>query len=188
MSLSIRRVAAAEAARLGAFAARTFREAYGPTHPEPTLSAYVAECFAADAVGRRLVDPARTVLVAEDEAGEWLGYAELRVGVPDDARVTPDRPLPSARALEIARFYVASSHHGRGIAQALMRGCEALASEAGADFVWLQAWQEAAQALRFYAKEGFAVYGTAVFQFGDRVDHDFLLVKRLHSRIGATAR
>ena len=181
MSLAIRRVAPAEAARLAAFAAGLFREAYGPTHPEPTLSAYVAECFAADAVRGRLADASRAVLVVEDDAGEWLGYAELRTGLPDGSYVTPDRALPSARALEIARFYVAPRHHGQGIAQALMRRCEAFASEAGCEVLWLQAWQEAAQALRFYDKEGFAVYGTALFQFGERVDHDFLLVKLLRA-------
>lgn len=181
MSLVVRRVAPEEAARLGALAADLFREAYGPTHPEPTLSAYVGECFAADAVRGRLVDQRRTALVAENADGEWIGYAELRLGAPGDARVTPDRPLPSVRALEIARFYVAARHHGRGIAQALMRSCEALASDAGCEVLWLQAWQEAAQALRFYAKEGFSPFGTAVFQFGDRVDHDFLLVKLLRA-------
>lgn len=179
MTFRVRRVAPEEAARLGALAGELFRETYGPTHPEPTLSAYVAECFAPDAVRRRLADEALTVLVVESDEGEWLGYAELRVGTPDGARATPDRPLPSSRGLEIARFYVVPRHHGQGVAQALMRSCEALASEAGHELLWLQAWQEAAQALRFYAKEGFARYGTAVFQFGDRLDHDFLLVKVL---------
>ena len=186
MSFAIRRASPAEAARLGAFAADLFREAYEPTHPEPTLSAYLAQCFAPDAVGPRLADPTRAFPVVESSDGEWLAYAELRFGPPDGGGVVLERALPAGRALEIVRFYVAARYHGQGIAQALMRTCEDLGADAGCVILWLQAWQEAAQALRFYRKEGFEVAGTALFPFGDRVDHDYLLVKQL--RDGASTR
>lgn len=179
MPYAIRRATLAEAARLGSFAAELFREAYGPTHPEPTLSWYLAESFAEGPSAARLGDPARTVLVVEDDAGDWLGYAELRMGAPDVDRVAATRPLPASPLLEVVRFYVASRYHGRGIAQALMSACEKVATDAGCGAVWLQAWQEAPQALRFYQKSGFEIHGTAVFHFGAHVDHDYLLVKDL---------
>jgi GNAT superfamily N-acetyltransferase len=186
VSLSIRRASRSEAPRLGELAARLFREAYGPTHPEPTLSTYLAACFNADAIAARLGEPAHSALVVENPSGDWFGYAELRVGPPEGPHISLARPLPSVAGLEIVRFYVARSQHGRGVAQALMEAAEEVALAAGCDVIWLQAWQEAPQALRFYQKAGFDVYGTATFAFGTRTDHDYLLVKPL--RAGASAR
>jgi diamine N-acetyltransferase len=177
MPIAIRRATVSEAARLGAFAAELFREAYGPTHPEPHLSRYLGEAFAPREFERRLADPERTFLLVEDETGEWCGYAELCACAPVESRVSIERPLPGSRALEIVRFYVAPSHQGRGVAQMLMQACEDLAVSGDLDVIWLQAWQEAAQALRFYAKAGFERYGTANFPWGGRIDDDFLLAR-----------
>jgi ribosomal protein S18 acetylase RimI-like enzyme len=173
----IRRAEVSEAVRLGAFAADLFREAYGPTHPEPALSRYLADSFAPEEMERRLKDPRRTFFVAETDAGEWCGYVELCAGEPDRERVRVERPLPGSRPVEIVRFYVAKGQQGRGVAQALMASCEGAAAAGRFDVIWLQAWEEAAQALRFYEKSGFDRHGTAVFPFGDRIDHDVLLAK-----------
>jgi GNAT superfamily N-acetyltransferase len=175
--IATRRATPNEAPRLGAFATELFRTAYGPTHPEPTLGRYLVECFGAEAMRRRLADQDRTFLVAETEAGDWLGYAELARGACDPALVTLTRPLPGTAPLEIVRFYVVPEQHGRGVAQSLMRACEAVARESGCDVLWLEAWQEAAQALRFSEKQGCARYGTAVFRFGEQLDHDYLLAR-----------
>jgi ribosomal protein S18 acetylase RimI-like enzyme len=174
---AIRRVTPDEASRLGAFATELFRVSYGPTHPEPTLGRYLVECFGPEEMRRRLEDAGRTFLVVESEPGDWLGYAELHREAWDPERATLTLPLPGTAAMEIVRFYVAPEHHGRGVAQSLMRACEAVARESGCDVLWLQAWQEAAQALRFYEKQGFTRHGTAVFRFGDRLDHDYLLAR-----------
>lgn len=175
----IRRAQPHEAVRLGALGADLFRVSYGPTHPEPQLSVYLRESFAPDVMTARFADPGRTFLVAETVEGEWCGYVELHPGAPDPARVTLERPLPGTQPIEIVRFYVAPSHQGRGVAQALMAASDELAAQGGFDTIWLQAWQEAAQANRFYAKAGFERYGTAIFPFGDRIDQDYLLVRPL---------
>ena len=183
MTWSIRVVKADEAAQLATFATTLFRQAYEPTHPEPTLSGYLATSFDAVRVRRTLEDPASTVLVAAAADGSWIGYAELHQGAPTASTTKLTRPLPGSAPIEIVRFYVDQEWHGRGIAQALMRACEERARAVGSDVIWLQAWQEAAQALRYYEKAGFEVYGTAVFQFGERADRDFILARKLTARV-----
>ena len=49
----IRHALPADAARLSAVGAALFRQAYEPTHPEPTLSEYLATAFDAAYAGRR---------------------------------------------------------------------------------------------------------------------------------------
>jgi len=172
----VRPASPADAARVAAVGAALFRQAYGPTHPEPTLSEYVATAFDPWHYEQVLRDPRAAVLVAESDAGEWIGYAHLREADPD-ASFRLAEPMPGARPLEIVRFYVDAAWHGRGVAQQLMAGCDAEARARECDVIWLQAWQEAPQALAFYRKCGFLEIGTATFQFGDRRDADFILAR-----------
>ena len=175
---SIRRASPADASQLSAVGAALFRQAYGPTHPELTLSEYLATAFDSDRCEQILRDRDAAVLVAESETGEWIGYAHLREARPDASSRLAE-PLPGVRPLEIVRFYVDGAWHGRGVAQQLMAACEAEARTRSCDVLWLQAWQQAAQALAFYRKSGFRVIGTATFHFGERRDDDFVLAHPL---------
>ena len=179
MTWSIRDAKPSEAPRLATFGAMLFRQAYGDTHPEPTLSDYLASSFAIPRVARTLEDPASTMIVVESSGGTWIGYAELHQGAPTARTTMITNPLPGTTPIEIVRFYVDKEWHGRGVAQALMRACEDRARISDCDVIWLQTWQTAAQAIRFYKKEGFEIYGTAIFNFGDRADADFILARKL---------
>jgi GNAT superfamily N-acetyltransferase len=179
MTWTIRAAERSEAPQLAAFGATLFRQAYEVSHPEPTLSAYLASSFAIPSMARTLEDPASTVLVIVSADGSWIGYAELHRGAPTVPTTVLTRALPGAAPMEIVRFYVDQKWHGHGVAQALMRACDDRALASACDALWLQAWQQAAQALRFYRKEGFDVYGTAVFNFGERADGDFILARGL---------
>jgi ribosomal protein S18 acetylase RimI-like enzyme len=171
---TIRPCGPSEAPQLSELAARLFEEAYGPTHPEPTLSVYLAESFAPERLRAELTSPGARVLLVEDAAGLPIGYAYLR-----ETEQPATAGVPGERPVEIVRFYVDSAWHGRGVAQALMTGCVAEAARRGADVLWLSAWQQAARALAFYRRAGFAVVGTATFRFGERIDDDFLMARRL---------
>ena len=177
--------------RLASFGAALFRQAYEPTHPEPTLSAYLANAFAESRVAHSVADRASTTLLVEAADGSWLGYAALREGGPSEGTTTLHAPLSGEAPLEIVRFYVDEAWQGRGVAQALMHTCEEEARARGCDVLWLQAWQQAPQALRFYAKSGFAVHGSTTFQFGERTDSDFIFARPVspHPRaVGAQRR
>ena len=178
VGLVIRRANPDEAPAVAALGARLFREAYGPTHPEPALTPYLTEAFSLPNVERMLADPDTTVLLAEGQGREaFAGYAHLRMGAPDAPTTILTGALPGRRPLEIVRFYVAAEYHGQGVAAVLMSACDAEARARGADVLWLQAWQEAGRALAFYEKAGLTRIGTAIFRFGEREDHDFLLAR-----------
>jgi GNAT superfamily N-acetyltransferase len=162
-----------EADRLAALAARLFTQAYGSTHPEPELGAYLARAFAPARLAAELTDRGRCALVVES-GGRWIGYAYLR----ESADGWPNG-VPGRRPVEIVRFYVDAGWHGRGVAAALMAACEDEARRWRADALWLAVWQEAPRALAFYRRAGFAAVGTATFAFGDRLDQDFVMAQLL---------
>jgi ribosomal protein S18 acetylase RimI-like enzyme len=171
---TIRRCARTEVGRLSELAARLFAQAYGPTHPEPTLGAYLAESFSVPRLRTELADPAACLLVVEDDAGLLIGYAHLRETDAPAAVATEDQ-----RAVEIVRFYLDASWHGRGAARELMAAAEEEARRRGVRLLWLTVWQQAPRPIAFYRRSGFEIVGTATFRFGERLDDDFLMRKRL---------
>ena len=104
--------------------------------------------------------------------GALLGYALLRAHGPRVATTA----VPFERPLEVVRFYVDRTLHGRGAAQALMAEVLARAEAAGHDGAWLQVWEQNPRAIRFYAKAGFLDAGDATYRIGEQVDRDRLLV------------
>ena len=163
-----------DAARVAALGARLFTQAYGPTHPEPELSRYLARSFAVEPLAAELADDGTTVLVAHDDAGRDIGYACLRTtpsAVPEGVHGT--------HPVEVTRFYVDEAWHGRGVAQALMAACVTEARARGADVLWLQVWTLAMRPQAFYRRVGFEVVGRTTFAFGERLDDDDVMLRRL---------
>ncbi len=172
-AFTIRRCAASDAPALASLGARLFTETYGPTHPEPELSRYLARSFSVENVRQAISDGDVSMFMAEDSSGAPIAYAYLRA--------SPDPPdgVDGRHPFEIVRFYVDAARQGRGIGAALMDACVRDAKERGADVVWLQVWKEAPWAVGFYQRMGFSVVGSAPFYFGDQVGDDHIMSRPL---------
>jgi ribosomal protein S18 acetylase RimI-like enzyme len=154
-------------------AARLFTETYGPTHPEPELSRYLARSFSVEGVREALSKADVSMFVVEDAAGVPVAYAYVRA--------TPEPPagVVGLRPFEIVRFYVDSACQGQGVGASLMNACLSDAKEHGADVIWLQVWKEAPWAVGFYRRMGFSAVGSAPFYFGDQVGDDHIMSRLL---------
>lgn len=172
-AFAIRRCATGDAAALASLGARLFAETYGPTHPEPELSRYLARSFSVEGVREAISDGDGSMFLVQDSLGVPLAYAYLRA--------TPEPPagVDGRNPFEIVRFYVDAVCHGRGVGAALMEACLRDATERGADVIWLQVWKEAPWAVGFYHRMGFSVVGSAPFYFGDRVGDDHIMSRPL---------
>jgi diamine N-acetyltransferase len=172
-SFSIRRCTVDDSATMASLAARLFTETYGPTHPEPELSRYLARSFSVDGIREAIADDGVTMLMVEDPKASAIAYAYLRSSAEAPSGVD------GGRAFEIVRFYVDGAAQGRGVGAALMEHCFDDAKNRGADVVWLQVWKEAPWAVGFYARMGFSVVGSTRFYFGDQVGDDHIMAKSL---------
>jgi ribosomal protein S18 acetylase RimI-like enzyme len=166
---SVRECTPSDAARVAALGARLFREAYGPTHPEPELSRYLAREYTRDVFAHAATQEGAFVLVVEDGDGTAIGYTWVRP--------SPDPPdgVTGQRSAEIVRFYVATERQRQGLGALLMNRSFELARARGYDTVWLQVWKEAPWAIAFYEKMGFRIVGSAFFYFGERIGHDHVM-------------
>ena len=172
-SFSIRRCTVNDAATMASLGARLFTETYGPTHPEPELSRYLARSFSVEGIREAIADDGVTMLIVEDAKGSAIAYAYLR------SSADPPSGVDGVCAFEIVRFYVEGAAQGRGVGAALMEKCFDDAKARGADVVWLQVWKEAPWAVGFYARMGFSGVGSAPFYFGDQVGDDHIMAKSL---------
>jgi ribosomal protein S18 acetylase RimI-like enzyme len=170
---TIRRGDANDAPALASLGARLFTETYGPTHPEPELSRYLARSFSVEDVRRSIADDDVSMLMVEDSSGAPIAYAYLKESP------SPPDGVEGRDAIEIVRFYVDAATQGRGIGAALMEACFKDAKQREADVVWLQVWKEAPWAVGFYRRMGFSVVGSAPFYFGEQIGDDHIMSRLL---------
>ncbi len=163
-----------DANALAVLARETFGEAFGHLYQPDDLAAFYAEWKTPEAFAGWIADPRVGILVAY--AGETpIGYAMTG----EDIKLDYD-PAPRI-ALELKQLYIASSHHGAGVAHKFMDWIMARAKAIAADEIVLSVYSENPRGIAFYHKHGFAKVADTTFIVGKQVDAEFLFVKRLAS-------
>ena len=169
--MTIREATADDALVLADLARRTFHDTFAPTNDPGDMALHLAKSFGLDQQTREINDRDITTLLVE-EGGEMIAFAQVRAGhVPEC--VTGDG------AVELWRFYVDQSWHGRGVAQSLMDRVRAAARTRGAKRLWLGVWERNDRARAFYAKCGFTEAGQHIFLFGTDPQTDLVMITDL---------
>lgn len=179
MVLSIRTAVAADAPELAALAAVTFPLACPPGSPSEEIETFVAEHLSAQAFRQYLADPVRQLFVAQEMtssgAQRLLAYTMLVDAPPQDADVAA---LVSAQdSAELSKCYAHPDTHGSGLSTKIMAASLDWARELGRGQIWLGVNKENLRAQSFYAKHGFTIAGTKSFKLGNRVEHDYVMVR-----------
>lgn len=170
---TIRRCTRRDAEAIASLGARLFVQAYGPTHPEPERSRYLAKAYSIDVIAEAIEGEDSSIFAVEDSHGAPIAYAHMI----STTELPPG--VDGGRAFEIVRFYVDGAHQGRGVGAMLMNHCCDVARQAGADVIWLQTWSQASWAIGFYLRLGFKIVGRKPFYFGERVDEDHVMAMAL---------
>jgi GNAT superfamily N-acetyltransferase len=172
-AFGVRDAVAADAVELSRFAAAIFHESFGWGNDPADMAAYTSEAYS-PARQRAEIEDASTVTLVVEAGGELIGFAQLVRG-----------PAPvcvaGAAPVELKRFYVATSWHGRGVAGALFEVVQARALGMGGRTLWLGVWAPNARAIAFYRRAGFVEVGTQVFQLGRDAQTDLVMSRSLHS-------
>jgi diamine N-acetyltransferase len=169
--VTLRSATPADAAELAEFARRCFAETFGPSNTPEDLALHLSYTYSPELQRRELSNPRFATILAESE-GKLAGYGQLRE-TPAPASVTSPNPI------ELLRFYVDSSWHGRGVARLLMEAVFAMARSRGAASVWLAVWQENPRAIAFYSKQGFRTVGSQEFLLGTDVQLDWVMARKI---------
>ena len=177
----IRDARPAEAARLSQLMRELFLASYRHCSTPRNVATFLEATYQEALQRAELEDPTIETVVVE-AGDDWLGFAQLRFGKPAPDGVT------LANGAELGRIYLGPPAQGRGIGSALLRELEARTRARGRDGLWLNAWQEAPQAVAFYRREGFEICGTTEFIVGDDAKADWRMVKRFDAMGDGAAR
>jgi ribosomal protein S18 acetylase RimI-like enzyme len=153
-----------DAPALCALARDTFIETFGHLYSAADLNSFLDKTFGPTGMPVEMVDPAFGFRVAEVD-GAMAGYCKV-------GPVYMDVDTKGRRALELRQLYVRRSHHGAGVAAALMDWALDELKRRGAEDIYLSVWSENWRAQRFYARYGFVEVGRNIFMVGDQADDD----------------
>jgi diamine N-acetyltransferase len=159
----VRRAAEQDAETLSWFAAETFRETFGPDNKPSDMDDYLRKSFSPEIQRNEIANSAATIILALDRESSddsLIGYAHL---------------IADQSAIELKRFYVATSWKGRGLAQLLFHEALAEGHRRGGRRLWLTVWDRNDRAIAFYKKMGFRISGRAIFQLGEDTQTDHMM-------------
>ncbi len=178
MSFSIRRVDADQLPVLRRLAEETFRDAWQAQNDPVHFEAYCRAHFTPERLAAEMLTPG-TEFYFGQRGERPIAYLKLNIGRLPAASSVGQAALWSGLPVHIERIYVARPWQGEGIGAALLAFAEERARQCGASWLWLSVWQEALQAIRFYQKNGFSVFGTEIFWVGDDPQPDWLMRRKV---------
>ncbi|MBO0929439.1 GNAT family N-acetyltransferase [Fibrella aquatilis] len=164
--MTIRRATLADLLPLVALARRCYAEAFSQDkYPGNPIDGFIDEHVTTAVYAQEFADRRASFWLAENEAGEAMGFLKLR-------RHAPPRRLAERNALELVRIYLLEQHIGHGYGKQLMQFCLDYARSQGHKAVYLGVWEHNAVAQAFYRKQGFTPFGWHVFPFGGERQRD----------------
>lgn len=165
--IAYRNAVPGDGAELGAMARRSFTDTFGTLYRPEDLAVFLDQTFGEKGLPAQLSDPAFTVRVAVDGAGEIVGFAKIGpVLFPGEWPAT---------AIELHQLYVRGDQHGAGVGPALMDWAIDTARAGGRTEVILSVYVDNARAIRFYQRYGFVEIGRYVFMVGEQPDDDRIM-------------
>ena len=175
--MTIRIAKPMDAANLSELGRRSFFEKWKDTTSPENMAAYLDQTFTPEIIEQEIADPSVIYLIAEENSG-LAGYAKLMHTYPDLEEAGEHPGLQSKNPLEISRIYVEPKRIGQSIGALLMQRIFEIAGHESCDLVWLGVWEQN-PAVHFYERHGFVKIGTHKFIFGNQVDTDMVMVKKL---------
>lgn len=177
--VTIRRAVLSDAWALSELAARTFAETFGADNTPEDLAAHLRSSYGLAQQSAEIADPEGATLLA-CMGPALVGFAQVRRG-PAPACVIGEHPI------ELHRFYLARSAHGRGVAAPLMAAARDSARALGGRRLWLGVWERNPRAVAFYVKSGFTKVGSHDFMVGRDRQTDWVFVSPLAGPVGDAA-
>jgi GNAT superfamily N-acetyltransferase len=170
MSVAFRLAGTEDAPALSRLGAETFTETFGHLYDPNDLALFLVN-HGEDSWRQELADPEFAVLLAENEAGQAIGYA--KVGPP---------PLPfepRGTAVELRQFYLLEPFQGQGLADQMMQWVIDEAERRGGDDLYLSVFVDNQRARKFYERWGFVAEGRYAFMVGSHADEDVVMRRPL---------
>jgi ribosomal protein S18 acetylase RimI-like enzyme len=150
---------------------QTFYDTFAAQNTMEDMDKFMNEQFTKEALMKETGMEDNIFLLAFINS-EAAGYAKLRHG-----RLRSE--LGNKPCFEIARIYAVNKWIGKGVGSALLQKCIDIAIEKKKQLLWLGVWKENHQAIAFYKRWGFEIFGEQDFLLGDDLQKDWLMKRKV---------
>jgi ribosomal protein S18 acetylase RimI-like enzyme len=171
--LTVCRVGADETSLLREFSISTFIDTYSTHNTPENMTTYIDKSFNHNRLQLEL-GSSDTFYYFAKRSADIVGYLKLNFG-----NAQTNRSLDEA--CEIERIYVGKKYQGLKTGKHLLHKAVKNGQEAGLKWLWLSVWDQNKNAIGFYMKMGFEVFGSHDFSLGSEVQTDRLMRLRLSS-------
>ncbi len=145
-------------------AKQSFMDAFANANTAEDLANYLSESFALPRL-RAALNNSKVQYYLVYRATLVVGYLKLNL---EEAQTQFQDPA----GLEIERIYLLRGYYGQGIGKILLDQAIQVARDLNKTYLWLGVWEENIQAIRFYEKHRFQVFGQHHFQLGNDLQTD----------------
>ena len=150
---------------------RTFYEAFNHLNTPENMAAYMNKAFTEEKLLAEINnDQTDFFLVRRENA--IIGYMKLN-------RNGAQSEFHESDSMEIERIYIDGKHQGNGIGTQLLSKAKEIACQHGCKYLWLGVWENNPGAIRFYERNGFRVFSSHLFEMGDDMQTDKLMICRV---------
>lgn len=167
VTTTIRPVESFEIDLLQQIAVDTFTKAFESANTKENLNLYLENAFNQTRLRLAFANPESQFFFAETD-NTTLGYLKVNTGKAQSENLFPE-------ALEVERIYVLPGNYGKGVGQALLNHAFGIAKVHQMKNIWLGVWEHNPRAIRFYEKNGFAIFDKHPFMMGKEEQTDYLM-------------
>lgn len=152
---------------------KTFFEKFTENNSQENMLQYASEAYTFEKISSEVNNPNSQFYLASLN-DQTVGYLKINFG---DAQTE----LQDPQALELERIYVLKEFQGRKIGQQLFEKTLEIAKQAKVNYVWLGVWEENANAIKFYEKNGLKAFSKHIFMLGNDAQTDIMMKLDLNS-------
>lgn len=174
MNITIRQATETDIPLLAEIGRQTFYDAFKENNSsQENFEKYLAKAFNIQQITNDYHANTNLFLLAENEDNEAVGYVKLRW---DNRR---DDLMPNTNYIEVERIYVLKNYWRMGIGKLMMEKVYDLVHECRYEYVCLSVYEENTAAIRFYEHLDFQNVGIVIFELGDVIERDILMMRKM---------
>lgn len=155
------------------FSKKTFYDAFAHLNNPADVEIYAAKAFNSDNILAQITNPFSTFYFAMLD-GQPVGYIKLNYS-------SAQTEFQDENAVEFERIYVSADQQGKKIGNQLLDFATDLANKNRLQYIWLGVWDKNVNAIRFYERNGFKIFGNHPFSLGNDLQTDLLMKRELLS-------
>ena len=145
----------------------TFVETYAHMNKEENVKEHIRVAFNKEQLLSELKNQNKHFFfLYEDDS--LAGYIKLNTGNAQTENFEED-------VVELERIYLIKAFHGKGHGRILIEKAIEEGNKLNASKVWLGVWKKNPEAVSFYKKMGFKIFGEHTFTVGTEIQYDWMM-------------